>query len=200
MAGRGKWTIDVREEAPSETSRIGLLDWYNRLLDNIAAALMGAIVIVMTAQVFARYVLNDSLIWAEELCRYLLIWITFLFIGIGFQRGQFIAIDVVPNLLTPRRRYFLRLVVTIPVLVFLWLMVTNGYAHATRFSAQTIPAIDFIWSSLTGNPAKVPIVWVYISVPIGSALLMVHIFVSLIFQGREVLGNTSRDMRAKNND
>jgi TRAP-type C4-dicarboxylate transport system permease small subunit len=132
----------VQEESRTDASRRGFLGWYNRILNNVAAPLMGAIVVIMTVQVFARYVLNDSLIWAEELCRYLLIWVTFLFIGIGFQRGEFITIDVVPNLLTPRRRFFLRLIVTLPVLVFLWLMVTNGYAHATRFSAQTIPAVS----------------------------------------------------------
>jgi TRAP-type C4-dicarboxylate transport system permease small subunit len=146
---------------------------------------MGAIVVIMIVQVFARYVLEDSLIWAEELCRYLLIWITFLFIGIAYQRGEFIAVDVLPNALTPRWRFLLKLAVTVPVLVFLWLMVTNGYAHATRFSAQVIPAIDFLWSSLTGERVKVPIVWVYISVPIGSALLMLHIAMALVFDARK---------------
>ena len=146
---------------------------------------MGAIVVIMIVQVFARYVLNDSLIWAEELCRYLLIWITFLFIGIAYQRGEFIAVDVLPDALTPRWRFILKLVVTVPVLVFLWLMVTNGYTHATRFSGQVIPAIDFLWSSLTGERVKVPIVWVYISVPIGSALLMLHIVASLLVDARK---------------
>jgi TRAP-type C4-dicarboxylate transport system permease small subunit len=174
----------VQEDARKEASRRGVIGWYNRILDSLAALLMGAIVVIMVVQVFARYVLNDSLIWAEELCRYLLIWITFLFIGIAYQRGEFIAVDVVPNMLTPRWRFVLKLVVTVPVIVFLWLMVTNGYTHATRFSAQVIPAIDFLWSSLTGERVKVPIVWVYISVPIGSALLILHIAISLFIDAR----------------
>ncbi len=188
----------MQDQTRTEIGRKGLLGWYNRILDTIAALLMGGIVVIMTVQVFARYVLNDSLIWAEELCRYLLIWITFLFIGIAFERGQFISVDALPNALTPRGRFYLRLAVTLPVLAFLWLMVTNGYAFATSFSAQTIPAIDFIWMSLTGNPAKVLIVWVYISVPIGSALLIAHMVVSLVLQGRDVFGQSPRGMRAEN--
>jgi len=180
----------VQDEARKEASRRGPIGWYNRILDSLAALLMGAIVVIMVVQVFARYVLKDSLIWAEELCRYLLVWITFLFIGIAFQRGEFIAVDVVPNLLTPRWRFLLKLLVTVPVLIFLWLMVTNGYTYATRFSGQTIPAIDFIWSSLTGDRAKVPIVWVYISVPIGSALLVLHMVVSLFFDARRAFAKT----------
>jgi len=181
----------VQDQTRIDTSRRGALGWYNRILDTIAAVLMGAIVVVMVVQVFARYVLNDSLIWAEELCRYLLIWITFLFIGIAFERGEFIAIDVLPNALTPRRRFLLKLVVTVPVLIFLWLMVTNGYVHATRFSGQMIPAIDFIWTSLTGASAKAPIVWVYISVPIGSALLIVHMLVSLFFDAKKAFAGAN---------
>ena len=37
---------------------------------------------------------------------------------------------------------------------------------------------------LTGDRAKVPIVWVYISVPIGSALLILHMLVSLFFDAK----------------
>lgn len=170
--------------------------WYNGLLKSIAAVLMAAIVIIMIVQVFARYVLADSLIWAEELSRYLLIWITFLFVGLAYQRGDFIAVDVLPSALTPRRRFFLKAVVMLPVLGFLFLIVTNGYSYATRFSAQTIPAIDFIWSSLTGHPAKVGIVWVYISVPIGSALLFVQIVLSLILDARQVFAGAAGSAHA----
>ena len=38
----------------------------------LAGTSMLAIVVIMIVQVFARYVLNASLIWAEELCRYIL--------------------------------------------------------------------------------------------------------------------------------
>lgn len=186
----------MQTQLETQAGPIGAAGWYNRILDAAAAALMALIVIIMVVQVFARYVLNDSLIWAEELCRYLLIWITFLFIGIAFQRGEFIAVDILTANLTPRRRFILKAVVTVPVLVFLWLMVTNGYAYATRFAAQNIPAIDFIWTSLTGAPAKVPIVWVYVSVPIGSGLLLLHMILSLALEGYAVFLRPATQDRA----
>ena len=173
----------------------GVAGWYNRILNALAGGLMALIVAIMVVQVFARYVLNDSLIWAEELCRYLLIWITFLFIGVAFQRGEFIAVDILTANLTPRRRFVLKAVVTVPVLIFLWLMVTNGYAYATRFAAQNIPAIDFIWTSLTGEAARVPIVWVYASVPVGSFLLLVHMCLSLVLEGHAVFGRPAPGRR-----
>ena len=59
----------------------------------IAAATMAVIVIVMGVQVFYRYALNDSLIWAEEICRYLLMVMTFLLVGPAFERGEMVSVQ-----------------------------------------------------------------------------------------------------------
>lgn len=67
----------------------------------MAGTIMGSIVIIMVVQVIARYVFNSSLIWAEELCRYLLIWMTFLLLGMSYRSGGLIAVDVVPLMLPP---------------------------------------------------------------------------------------------------
>jgi TRAP-type C4-dicarboxylate transport system permease small subunit len=69
--------------------------WGLRLLAGVSMIL---IVGIMIAQVFARYVLGDSLIWAEELCRYLLIWQTFLVLGLVYSRGEFVTLDIVPDM------------------------------------------------------------------------------------------------------
>lgn len=70
---------------------------YGTVMGHIAATSMAVLVVVMVVQVFARYVLNASLIWAEELCRYILVWMTFLFIGIAFQKGEFVIVDVLTS-------------------------------------------------------------------------------------------------------
>jgi len=167
-----------------QTPPTGLYGWYVRIMTAIGASAMGALVVVMVVQVIARYVFNASLIWAEELCRYILIWITFLFIGLAYQRGELVTVDIVTMALRPVWRYALKVAVTIPVLVFVWLMTTNGYDYANRFGAQKIPALDFIWMSLTGGrTADVSIQWVYHSVTVGSGLLLLHILVSLVSEG-----------------
>lgn len=148
---------------------------------------MLALVVIMIAQVVARYVFNHSLIWAEELCRHILIWQTFLLIGMAYQRGELVAVDIVPELLRPRARLLVKIVVTIPILIFLWLMVVNGYSYAWRFDQQIIPALDFIWRSLTGNNASISIRWVYISVSVGCALLALHMIAVLISEVRDML-------------
>lgn len=152
-----------------------VLAWYRRAMQFVAGTSMLAIVVIMVVQVFARYVLNASLIWAEELCRYILIWQSFLLIGIAYQQGEMIVLDVLPAKVSPVLRLLLRAAVALPVCYFLYLMVRHGIVNAGRFKAQTIPAIDFIWMSLVGTPAHVPIFWVYVSVPVGCGILLIHI-------------------------
>lgn len=163
------------------------LVWYGRAMRFFAGTSMLAIVVIMVVQVFARYVLNASLIWAEELCRYILIWQSFLLIGIAYQQGELIILDVLTGKVSPPVRFLIRLVVAVPTCYFLYLMVRHGIVYAGRFQAQTVPAIDFIWTSLVGKPAHVPIFWVYVSVPVGCAILLVHIVAGLVSEAFTLL-------------
>lgn len=157
-----------------------ILRWYLHAIRFFAGTSLLLIVIIVLAQVVARYAFNTSLIWAEELCRYLLIWQTFLLAGYAFQRGEMVAVDIVPNMLSAKWRFILKLVLAFPILWFLWVLTTSGFNYSQRFSNQIIPAFDFIWNSLTGKRAAVPISFVYISVAVGCALLALHIIANLI--------------------
>lgn len=159
---------------------IRLIAWYGQLIRFLAGISMLTIVGVMTAQVVMRYLFNASLIWAEELCRYILIWQTFLLVGLAYQKGELVAVEIVPLMLRPGWRIALKVAAAIPILVFLWLMTVNGFVYAGRLQMQKIPALDFIWMSITGNEIGISIWWVYISVSVGSALLGLHVIGSIV--------------------
>lgn len=154
-----------------------MLRLYERLMRFAGGGIMGLIVVIMVVQVVARYGFNSSLIWAEELCRYLLIWMTFLLLGMAYRSGGLIAVDVVPLLLPPPARRVLNLITTLPILWFLGMMVWFGWIYASKFDNQTIPALDFISESLFNRPAGLSIRLVYVSVSIGCGLLALHIIV-----------------------
>lgn len=157
--------------------------FYDATLRFLAGSSMALITIIMLVQVVARYGFNASLIWAEELCRYILIWQTFLFISLAFRMGELVAVDILTQLMPPKLLYALRLLVAIPIGIFLVLMIKYGYDFAGRFSRQTIPAVDFIWGSLTGRPAGLTVIWIYMSVAVGMALLLFHFVISLVTDG-----------------
>lgn len=158
----------------------GLISYYLKTIRLLAGVSMGVIVVLVLAQVFYRDVLGSSLIWAEELCRYLLIWQTFLVLGLVYSRKEFVSLDFVPDMLSPRGKWVLRAVMAVPILIFLLVMAWYGYDFAARFDRQTIPALDFIWTSLTGHALGLSIKWVYISVPVGMVLLSLHVIADLV--------------------
>jgi TRAP-type C4-dicarboxylate transport system permease small subunit len=163
----------------ASTTEMIPLGAYLRVMRFLAGTSMLAIVVIMITQVIARYVFNASLIWAEEVCRYILIWQSFLLIGVTYHQGELIVLDMLPARLSPTTRLLIRAIVALPVCYFLYLMVRHGIVHALRFNAQTIPAVDFIWMSLVGRPAHVPVFWVYVAVPVGCAILLAHIVARL---------------------
>lgn len=173
--------LDNRDVAPG-----GVIDrlkaWYFRVIVWLAVFLTVALVGIMGVQVFFRYVLNDSLIWAEEVCRYILVWSTFLFAGAAFQRGEMVSIE----LLVGRFRSWGRLVFIVPgyvaALALLGVIMWYGYVFAALNQTQTIPAADFIWASIIGSEnasVGLSVFWIYISVPFGCGILFLHLALSL---------------------
>src|SRR5262245_66504224 len=103
----------------------------------IAAIAMAIIVVVMAVQVFYRYALNDSLIWTEEVSRYLLILMTFLLVGVAFERGELVSVQFFINRLPRRIAYLLTIPVYLAIIAFLVALSFYGYRFPTlhpRFS------------------------------------------------------------------
>jgi TRAP-type C4-dicarboxylate transport system permease small subunit len=66
----------------------------DKCVDYLVAFLMCMITVIGGIQVFCRYILNLPLTWSEELSRYLLIWLVFLAMGVGFRRHAHIGMNV----------------------------------------------------------------------------------------------------------
>lgn len=154
-------------------------DAYDGSMRFLLAAAMLVTFAVMCAQIFFRYVLNDALIWAEEVCKYLLIWMSFLGVGLAYSRGEIAAFRMVEGLLGDRLGACLRLLGNLAALVLLGILVFYGWKYAVRSGRQSLPAIDFILADLFGDgvTAHLTVFWIYVALPIGMGLLALHIAV-----------------------
>ena len=159
-----------------------MLKLYGQVSCVIAVILVGSIVAIMGAQVFFRYVLNDSLIWAEEVCGYLLVWVSFLFLGRAFERGELVIVSVLLDRLG-RTAAMVCLVAGYGLtLAFLGMLVIYGYDFAEFNTITTVPAADFIWAGLTGTDEELELsaFWIYLAVPVGCGLLFLHVLAWLV--------------------
>jgi TRAP-type C4-dicarboxylate transport system permease small subunit len=168
---------------------------YAGLVVILACVMMLLIVSIMGVQVFYRYVLNDSLIWAEEICRYLLVLMTFLLIGAAFERGEMVCLQFLTGRLTIRARLAIMLPMHLLMTVFLLTLAYYGYGFAKLNSQFTVPAIDFIGSALLGREVNlaVSMYWMYMLVPAACVILSAHLVVSMIRMARGLLGYTDAE-------
>lgn len=73
-----------------------------RLLEGLIGLLFMVITGVTLAQVVCRYALGFSLPWSHELVVLLLIWVVWLAVPIGLDRGRHLAVTIILDLLPAR--------------------------------------------------------------------------------------------------
>jgi TRAP-type C4-dicarboxylate transport system permease small subunit len=151
------------------------------LLDALCRAVMLAIMILtatmvasMGAQVFWRYVLNDSLIWPEEVSRYAFIWTSCLGMSVGVRRGDLIAIDVLWGAKTKRVRLLISLAARALIIPMLLVFVWEGWALVDIVTGQRAAATN------------IPVWWIYLALPVSSVLALLFIFETIARDIREL--------------
>lgn len=139
----------------------------------IGAVCLGLMVVVILAQVFFRYVVNNALPWPEEASRFLMMWSTALMAPTAFRRGGFVAIDMVIRLLPRLVATGLSVVLMGVTILVLWIALGIGWSEVTglggRFETDSLRvpvSLDLAtWM-------KVPKSWMMASLLVGVALLL----------------------------
>lgn len=156
---------------------------------NLYRFMTGALIVVlllillttMGAQIVLRYALNASLIWADEACRYLFVWISFLACVLAYERGEMGAFTLFRDSMPRRLGLLLAIATNLLAVLLLAVLTWYGFQYAARVGSQPVPALNFLLTSLFGGDVSVPsMFWVYLALPIGFASLAVRIFCDVI--------------------
>jgi TRAP-type C4-dicarboxylate transport system permease small subunit len=130
----------------------------------IIIAMMAVMVVLVFVNVFCRYILNFSIIWAEEVSQYLMVWVAFLAAGLALRQGRHVAIEILQDRLPSRARRMTRHFVALLLVVFMGILIVLGFQFAHFAWDQESPVLNI--------PLGIP----YLAVPIGALLLMIHLF------------------------
>ena len=125
--------------------------------------LLAAMACIVFANVVLRYLTNDSLVWAEEVARHMMIWLTFLGAGLVLRFGGHIAIENLHDVLPGRVGRALRVLIVVSLLVFFAVMAWQGAIYTSMMRFQTTAATGISFG------------WVYLAMPLGFVLLIVHL-------------------------
>jgi len=155
--------------------------WLKKVLDRINVVLLGAMFVIILSETFSRVFLNYGIFWAEEISKYILLYIVF-FVGIiityeeGFIKMNFIAQKL-------KIDKFIDALYLILGLIFYSVMTYGGYYYALFGRNILSPA------------SRIPKIYAYAIIPIGSLLIALSFL--LLFIKKYVLKDKSKIRKIK---
>lgn len=133
----------------------------------VLAVLMVGLVGVVFTQVLARYVIQSSVPWTEEVARYLLIYLTFVGAAVAVREHTHLRVDFLVVRLPQVVQRVVGIVMTLGLLVSGVLLVVYGYSYTERSLGTISPAIGE------------SIAWIYAVMPLAGALMVAYSIPSL---------------------
>lgn len=139
-------------------------------LTAVSVLTLAAYLVVVLLQVFYRYVLNDSIFWAEEFVRASMVWGVMLASAlVAAQRGH-IRVELLESWLPAAGRRAVGFVANALTLAFCLILAYAGIELVERTWFQRSPMLD------------IPKWWVYVAIPVGAGL---EALLMLLTWGRE---------------
>lgn len=106
--------------------------------------------------------------------RFLFVWSSFVAAAIGIREHIHIGIDVFVNLLPKQLSRFVQLGVNSAIMFFALYMIRYGWSVTLMTHRQPSPALGL------------PMSWVYFSVPVMGALLLLYCFMEMLADCRRI--------------
>ena len=145
-----------------------IFDKLNKLEEGFIMVCFVIMAVVLTLQIFMRYVVNMPLIWSEELARYLFVWACFIGAGYGVRNKIHISMEVLYVRLPRKLKLTITLATnTLAILVF---------AYLIPYGIDTVKTQWYIDSSAM----EIPMSFVFAAVPIGCFILCLRLIGDIV--------------------
>jgi TRAP-type C4-dicarboxylate transport system permease small subunit len=139
----------------------------SRVIEAAVIGISAVIVAIVTVEVGLRYLFSSSLIFTEELSRYLMVWVVFLGSAIAVRDGSHIRITMALNRLPMSMQRVAGITANLMALTFLAVTAVEGIRILPKQLRQMPVTFD------------VPLFYFYLAIPVGCILMMIFIWPSL---------------------
>ncbi len=135
------------------------LDRFFEVVDKIFVWLsflvLGGMTLLISLQVFFRYVLHAPLAWTEELARFGFIWMTFFAGYLGARRAQHIGVELIQNLFPSTVKKIMKFISSLIASAFFLMVVYYLVTLWGKLAMQTSAALN------------IPMNWIYMGMLVG---------------------------------
>ena len=125
-------------------------------------AILAVMAVIIFANVVLRYTTSQSIEWAEEVARHLMIWLTFLGCGPTLRYGGHIAVENLQDTLSPKGAIAVRTLIALLMTGFFVFCIWFGLDYMERTQYQITPA------------TQISVAIIYAALPVGMFLTLIH--------------------------
>jgi TRAP-type C4-dicarboxylate transport system permease small subunit len=143
-------------------------NYFEKALNLVCRILTGSIVAIIFYAVVMRYVFQYPPFWAEELSRFIFIWIIMLGAVLVTREQSHIEFVILLDQLPKRLKFYLSIMIRLLMVIFCWVMVHQGL--------KIYPIVAEAASPTFG----VSMGWLYLSIPVGGLLMGICILENMI--------------------
>jgi len=151
-------------------------------LDRIEEFFIGMTLLFVTLLLFinvlTRYCFGYSVKWAEELTRYLIIWLTFVGGSVCARKGKHVGIDILLTICPDVMKKVIQFIIAIISFLFSIILIFYGWkiTHNVMLSGQLSTAM------------MIPMYLIYIAIPIGGFLMCIRYFQIVLLYLKDIIG------------
>lgn len=164
---------DAQSSAPAKPEASA--SWLSRIQmalasieEIISVVLLAMILVLMFAQVIARYIFQAPLFWSDELARYCYVWMSFVAGAALVARRGHIRINLINEALGPRARDVVEHLATLLVIITCGYFVFASWGWLMTTIRPTTPAL------------RISQIWLYGVVWFSFALMTLHAAINLV--------------------
>jgi len=130
--------------------------------------LMIFLVVIVFAEVIARYLFNTSLRYTEEIVIYSMVWLGLIGAGVAVKENTLISINSLLQSFSPKITKLIKVVGNIMIIILLLWIVKSGINYTLRNITQLSPTM------------QISMMYPYLSIPVGCGILILHYIDSVV--------------------
>jgi TRAP-type C4-dicarboxylate transport system permease small subunit len=135
----------------------------DRLIEAACAVAVVALTVIVSLQVFNRFVLKTPLAWSEDLAMLLFQWVVFLGAALGVKRMRHFGIELVVRKFPERTRHWIELATPAVMAVVALVMIVQGWTILGFNRTRTFPTMDLTYT------------WAFLPIPLAGVLILVYL-------------------------
>lgn len=138
--------------------------WLTKVTEAAIVIMIFGLTVIIALSVFLRYAIGYTIFFADEVARYLLVWIVFIASSLAIRTGAHVGVEIFQRLVPPGTRK--AMIYASNILLFLFLLIVG--------LVSVVYLVPPLWTQVT-VAMGIRLFWVFLCIPIGMFLTLLQL-------------------------